>query len=171
MSFNPDESDPRSDAENLTELEIIESLRQENSSLKLQIEELSRRLAGYEIEGGSAGPALAGDGRAPAASRSSSSMRANNRSTSSGAAGSRGRKSIPFEERSDKQHQGRMAYLLKLLEKQSEQTWNQDLIADLQEYCVSDAEFFREALLSYCVNVDQHNDFDIDTFIAMLQSH
>ena len=82
-------------------------------------------------------------------------------------ASGRGRRSIPFSHRNEKQHQGRIAYLLKLLEKRTTQVWNIDLITDLQEYCASNSDFFNQALQAY----GAADDIDIDTFIAMLQSH
>ena len=158
-------------AENSNHQAVINDLREENNSLRSQIEELTRRLAQYEIGSEAGGPSrTSGDYH-------QESRRNNNRNdfgiagaataaTAATGASGRGRRSIPFLHRNEKQHQGRIAYLLKLLEKRTVQVWNVDLISDLQEYCVSNSEFFKQALQAY-----GSNDIDLDTFIAMLQSH
>lgn len=171
MSFNPDEpvgeAGEADEAHHPTEEAVVASLREENSSLKTQIEELTRRLAEYEIMDVD-DDREADTGRAAAGNRRHSpvAQRGNNRNSGSSY---RGRRSIPFSHRNEKQHQGRVAYLLKLLEKRSEQAWNLDLINDLQEYCASDCDFFKQALQAYGA-VDAA-DIDLDTFITMLQSH
>jgi hypothetical protein len=155
MSMNPDvpSSANSPDAENSTHEIIINNLQEENENLRIQIEDLTRRLTEYEVGAGSR------DEGQGAATRARVGMSSRN--------SSRGRRSIPFAQRNEKQHQGRMAYLFKLLEKRSEQKWNQDLIADIQEYCVSYSDFLEQALRVYGCD----EAVDIDTFLAMLQSH
>ena len=160
MSFNPDEHN-QCGAENSSQDIVISNLQEENTSLKSQIEELSRRLSQYEISAGQAAAAAGGGGY----NHPTNIFR---RYVSDGS-NYRGRKSIPFSSRNEKQHQGRIAYLLKLLQKGSTQLWNQDLIVDLQEYCSSDADFFKQALQMY--GLGGNDEINMDTFIAMLQSH
>jgi hypothetical protein len=201
MSFNPDDAG-KDDNDS-----IINNLRQENACLKVQIDELSCRLARYTISSATSASASNASNASDTAVASSipgvsfnatttsiegtissrvlsQSLGTTTRSNNTAAAvvavparrenNSRGRKSIPFDYRSEKQHQGRIVYLLKLLEKGSEQVWNQELIADLQAYCISNSDFFRQALEAYGVGQSEaagSEDIDIDTFIAMLQSH
>lgn len=153
MSLNPDDQAVDADKDS-----TITHLREENEDLRRQIEELSTRLSLYEPEQGP-------------------STRRNHEGGSSSAAassggGNVGRKSIPFPNRSAKQHQGRMAYLLKKLEMQH--TWTQDSIADLQAYFVSTDipgagnEFFRLAVVAFAGENGLQTITDIDTFLAML---
>jgi hypothetical protein len=198
MSFNPDDAGKDdNDA-------IINNLREENTCLKVQIDELSRRLARYEISSATSASASNASNASGAVSATTVASTAST-SASGGTVESRvlsqvsgirtrsyntvaaivadsvrrennrrGRKSIPFDYRSEKQHQGRIVYLLKLLEQGSGQVWNQDLIADLQAYCISNSDFFRQALEAYGIRQSAaagSEDIDVDTFIAMLQSH
>jgi hypothetical protein len=150
MSFNPDDVD----AEN-------EKLKAENESLKKKVEELSAKMAEYELitrfSRSSLHSGWADDDNGPRA-----------------ASGSVGRKSIPFSARTPKQHQGRMAYLLKKLE--TKQSWTQDTLADLQGYFVATnilgagEEFFRAAVVAYAGDNADEVITDIDTFFAMIQN-
>lgn len=153
MSFNPD--DTTSEDKDAT----ISSLREENEDLKRQMDELLSRLSLYEDNNGAA---IGTASRSRVALGLPSSVR-----------GNAGRKSIPFATRTPKQHQGRMAYLLKKLEMQD--TWSQDAIADLQEYCISQdiigagSEFFRTAIVAFAGESAIETITDIDTFLAMIQ--
>ncbi len=161
MSFNPDDAGEAQHLGNDDQEAIINNLKEENSNLKSQIDDLTRRLARYEIHQNSSDEGNEADeadeGGEADQNDSQAARRTNNR----------GRKSIPFHRRNPKQHQGRIAYLLKLLEKRSAHRWNQDLIADLQSYCVSDESFLKQALQTYLGD----DTIDLDTFIAILQSH
>ena len=85
-----------------------------------------------------------------------------------------GRKSIPFSQRNPKQHQGRMAYLLKKLETKQELT--QDVIADMHSYFVArnilgaGDEFFRAAVVAYAGPGCDEVITDIDLFLGMIQN-
>jgi len=144
MSFNPDDVES-SAAE-------IDRLREENTGLRAQVEELTQRLAEQGLinrEDSQSAQSNVGEGAAASYSLP------------------KGRRCIPYHRRSENQHQGRMAYLLKKLEDGSEARWNQDLIADLQTYCVENASFYEQVKQAYGAE-----DIDnIDTLIAMLQSH
>jgi hypothetical protein len=151
MSFNPDDVD----AEN-------EKLKQENEKLKKQIDELSAKLAQHEIAARNAGAAGAAIGHDEYFGTRNSGN------------GGVGRRSIPFSRRNPKQHQGRMAYLLKKLEEK--QNWTQDAIADLQSYFVArnvlgaGDDFFRAAVIAYAGENGREIITDIDLFLAMLQN-
>jgi hypothetical protein len=157
MSFNPDDVD----AEN-------EKLKQENEKLKKQIDELSAKLAQHEIAARNAGSA--GLAWAAGAAIGHDEYFGTRNSGNGGV----GRRSIPFSRRNPKQHQGRMAYLLKKLEEK--QSWTQDAIADLQSYFVArnvlgaGDEFFRAAVIAYAGENGREIITDIDLFLAMLQN-
>jgi hypothetical protein len=127
-------------------------LQEENNNLKKQIEEFTRKLAQYEIQEGARTSTINGP-----------------------ATNSVGRRSIPFHQRNIKQYQGRMKYLLTKLE--TNQQWNQDTIADLQEYCTNfniqgaGQDFLRTAIVAYGgeSSLAVITDIDIDLFISMLQ--
>lgn len=157
MSFNPDDID----AEN-------EKLKDENEKLKKQIDDLSAKLAQHELaarNAGTAGAAGGGGGR---------DEDFENRGGRNSGTGGVGRRSIPFSRRNPKQHQGRMAYLLKKLEEK--QSWTQDAIADLQSYFVArnvlgaGDEFFRASVIAYAGENGHEIITDIDLFLAMLQN-
>jgi hypothetical protein len=144
MSFNPDDND------SVESDRAMAVLREENNNLKKQIEELTQKLAQYEIQEGTRTTATNGP-----------------------ATNSVGRRSIPFHQRNVKQHQGRMKYLLTKLE--TKQQWNQDTIIDLREYCVNSniqgagQDFLRSAIVAYGGESSLAVITDIDLFIAMLQ--
>ncbi len=154
MSFNPDDVD----AEN-------EKLKQENEKLKKQIDDLSAKLAQHEIAARNASAAGAAGGR---------DEDFENRGSRNSGTGGVGRRSIPFSRRNPKQHQGRMAYLLKKLEEK--QGWTQDAIADLHSYFVArnvlgaGDEFYRAAVIAYAGENGPEIITDIDLFLAMLQN-
>jgi hypothetical protein len=156
MSFNPDDEGVE-DSER-----IIRQLREENSDLNRQISELSARLSRYELQqDGAATNARAEGPRIPAGHTTAS------RNTV-------GRRSIAFEHRNARQHQGRMAYLLKKLE--TKQSWTLDAVADLQAYCVSTTidgagnTFYNSAIKAYA-GEDGHSFIeDLDALIAMIQT-
>ena len=176
MACNPD------DTSNNDKDTIIRCLREENDELKRQIEQLSARLSLCEIEtqqhasSGPSGPSGPYGSSAAASRQARQDTRyPSNASTASAAAsGGVGRKSIPFFRRNAKQHQGRIAYLLKKLEK-SKSSWSQDAIADLQEYFISSDipgaghNFFKLAVVAFAGENAIETITDIDTFIAMLQ--
>jgi hypothetical protein len=151
MSFNPD------DKETLESEQLIQQLREENSELSRQVAELTTRLSRYEIQ----------DGAATTNNARTSSPTTNDRAGV-------GRKSIPFNRRNARQHQGRMAYLLKKLE--TKQSWTLDAIADLQAYCTAadiagaGRIFYDAAVLAYAGENGHTIVPDLDTFIAMIQS-
>jgi hypothetical protein len=158
MSLNPDD-----EADNDQE-KIIQSLRDENNDLKKQIDDLTRRVALYEmnLSPAATGPVSSDPGNANRAAATAPATVAASEGTHVG------RKSVPFSRRNSKQHQGRMTYLLKKLEMGTSQTWTQDAIADLHTYCTSDEEFFKKAVVAY---EGADSIADMDVFIAMLQSH
>ena len=180
MSFNPDDpSTPDMDT-------TIRCLREENDELKKQVEELSTRLSRYELNTtvtrqGPQGPVASRTQRTQGPQQSPVATNLPNRGTGFFAAASTtsrssvGRKSIPFDRRNAKQHQGRMAYLLKKLEGNTT-VWTQDSIADLQAYFVSSdiagagSEFFQLAVVALSGENGAETITDIDTFLAILQS-
>lgn len=177
MACNPD------DISNADKDTIIQDLREENDDLKRKIEELTTRLSLYEIDSGS--PGHLGPSRPSASSGPSGAHRAFSQPASArwgqtaatGGGSNAGRKSIPFSQRTAKQHQGRMAYLLKKLENSNTANifWSQDGISDLREYFVSSDipgagnKFFRSAVVAFAGEDGAESITDIDTFIAMLQ--
>jgi cell division septum initiation protein DivIVA len=164
MSFNPDDVD----AEN-------EKLREENEKLKKKVEELSAKVAEYELVSRFSRSALhsGAQAAAQAGAASGGSFGEEDDFVARGGNGV-GRKSIPFSRRTLKQHQGRMAYLLKKLE--NKQTWTQDTIADLHSYFVATnimgagKEFFRAAVVAFAGENADEVITDIDMFLAMLQN-
>jgi hypothetical protein len=157
MSFNPD------DEETQSRERTIQQLREENSDLSRQIAELSARLSRYELHQGAASNAI-----------NSSEPTRGPMQNIRGSKNSVGRKSIAFDHRNLRQHQGRMAYLLKKLE--TKQTWTLDAIADLQAYCVSTniasagPEFYNSAVKAYAGEDGHTFIVDLDALIAMIQS-
>jgi len=145
MSFNPDDEE--------SSVQKIERLRQENESLKTQVEDLTKKLAEYEL--GNVQPAQAAQAAHAAQAAQGGFSRQNS---------NRGRKSIPFERRNEQQHEGRMAYLLKKLGDGSNSAWNQDLIADLHAYCSRNQDFYRDVQ-----EIIGAPNINLDTLIAMLQ--
>ena len=161
MSLNPDDNEIQESGR------IISQLREENNALTQQIAELSTRLARYEM-----GPATnASDTRSALPALSAHPIHPTNDRGGISA----GRKSIPFDRRDTRQHQGRMAYLLKKLEAKHS-SWNLDAVADLQAYCVATdiagagAEFYRNAVIAYAGESGDSIITDLDTLIAMIQS-
>ena len=141
MSFNPDDEN-----EGGGELQM---LKEENDELRRRVQELSSRLARYELEDEQ--PPLMEPRQAAAT----------------------GRKTISFANRSAKQHQGRMNYLVKKLEKGTREIWSQEAIADIISYCSesnvpgSGPEFRMRAAAAYGLE-DLQN---LDDFAAILQAH
>jgi hypothetical protein len=176
MSFNPDDVDER--------------LRQENEELKKKVQELTAKVAEYEMilqfsRSSILGPDQ-GDAAAGGASEAATNAREGAREAATNVVGGAatntttttslgvGRKSIPFSRRNPKQHQGRMAYLLKKLETKQELT--QDVIADMHSYFVArnimgaGDEFFRAAVVAYAGPGCDEVITDIDTFLGMIQN-
>ncbi len=124
-------------------------LKEENDELRRKIQELSCRLSRYELE--EEHVPLIEPPRAAAT----------------------GRRTISFVNRSAKQHQGRMNYLVKKLEKGTHEIWSQEAIADIISYCTvsnvpgSGPEFLARAAAAYGVE-DLPN---MDDFVAILQAH
>lgn len=153
MSFNPDDTDSLRE-ENQKKDDTIKTLRDQNEDLKRQISELTERLSSFQRED-------------EEDDRDAAGMAAG------GASRGIGRRSIPFSRRTAKQHQGRMAYLLKKLEQKN--TWTQDAIADLYTYFVAQNiegagdEFFRACIFAFAGENAQETITDIDLFLAMLQ--
>lgn len=158
MSFNPD------DEETLESEQLIQQLREENSELARQVAELTTRLSRYEVQ----------DGAATNSTTPTNNTRISYPTTNVRGSAGVGRKSIPFSSRNPRQHQGRMAYLLKKLE--AKQSWTLDTIADLQAYCTAadvagaGHAFYHAAVLAYAGENGHTIVPDLDTLIAMIQS-
>lgn len=127
----------------------LQLLKEENQELRRKVNELSTRLSRYELEDEQ--PLVLEP--SPAAAT--------------------GRRTISFANRSAKQHQGRMNYLVKKLDKGTREIWSQEAIADIISYSSessipgSGPEFRMRAAAAYGLE----NLPNLDDFAAMLQAH
>lgn len=148
--------------------ESIDALKYENAELKKQVDMLMNRMSSLELQ----------YANSPASAPSVPSMAPSSPgAAASGTGATPGRKTIPFDKRSTKQHQNRMDYLLRKIKNADKETWTYDAIADVQTYSVATNipsagnEFFKKAVIECAGDNGLDTITDIDVLMAILQSY
>lgn len=151
--------------------ESIDVVKLENIELKKQIEMLMQRVSLLELKMSEV--AGSPDTVSPCPSIASPPAVRNQPAARS----SSGRRSIPYDHRNAKQHQNRMEYLLRKIKQSSNENWPYDTIVDVQLYCAGSdipgtgQEYFKRAVLECAGEEGLETIKDIDTLLAILQSH
>ena len=152
--------------------ESIDALKYENAELKKQVDMLMHRMSSLELRyANSPASGLSPRGIVPVGHSPRGIA------PSSPVAATPGRKTIPFDKRSTKQHQNRMDYLLRKIKNADKETWTYDAIADVQSYSVATNipsagnEFFKKAVVECAGDNGLDTIPDIDVLMAILQSY
>lgn len=159
--------------------ESIHNLKHENMELKKQVDLLVQRISLLEVRYNQATmtPSTISPDASVASSSPNSPPTTRPPIPSFPSAGTPGRKTIPYDQRTAKQHQNRMDYLLRKIKNTDKETWAYDAIADVQTYCVerniagAGQDFFKNAVLECAGENGVATITNIDILLGILQAY